>query len=138
MKAALVVSAISCLYFTTIYFLGRRKWNRMAAALLARRPNRTRDEFVALLAPDVETETAEWFWNELLVYFRPTLTPHPDDDLMNDLPIDGDDPADWVQDYCKRNGLSTRQLQKWPESRLVTPRNLLGWLESERRRLTTN
>lgn len=138
MKAALVVSAIFCFYFAIIYLIGRRKWSRMAATLLARRPNPTQGEFVSFLAPDVGPETAEWFWNELHVYFRPTLTPHPDDDLMSDLPIDGDEPDDWVQEYCKRNGLSLRQLGKWPDRRPVTPRNLLGWLESERRRLTTN
>ena len=138
MKAALVVSAIFCSYLAIIYLISRRKWSRMAATLLARRPNPTEDEFVTLLAPDVEPEAAEWFWNELLVYFRPTLTPHPDDDLMSDLPIDGDEPDDWVQEYCRRNGLSLRHLGKWPESQPVTPRNFLGWLESERRRLTTN
>ena len=85
MKAALVVSAIFCFYFAIIYLISRRKWSRMAATLLARRPNPTQGEFVSFLAPDVEPETAEWFWNELLIYFRPTLAPHPDDDLMSDL-----------------------------------------------------
>ena len=60
----------------------------MAATLLARRANPTQDEFLAWLVPDVEVDTGNWFWNELLVYFRPALSPHPDDDLINDLPID--------------------------------------------------
>jgi hypothetical protein len=135
LKAALALGLWIAIVFGVLFVAGRRKWNRKARALAMRRPNPTRDEFVDLLREVAEPDAAEWLWNELLPYFEPTMSPHPDDDLIKDLPIDPDEPEDWVRDYCKRYGLTMRLLGKWPGGRSVTPRTLLEWLEGERRRI---
>jgi hypothetical protein len=88
-----------------------------------------------MLAGDVDADSAAWFWDELQVYYRPLLSPHPDDDLVNDMPIDPDEPEDWARDYCRLSGIALRQVRNWPEGRPVTPRNFLCWLHAERQRL---
>ncbi|MBB4614646.1 hypothetical protein [Novosphingobium taihuense] len=123
-------------WFGASYLICKRKWERAVSLLRDRRANPSRDDFVAMLAPEVGSATALWFWKELQVYYRPRLSPHPDDDLTGDLPIDPDEPDDWVRDYCRLHGLKVHDLAQWPEALAVTPRNLLGWLEKERSRLT--
>jgi len=108
----------------------------MAAHLAGRRPSPSREEFVGMLAGEVDEASAVWLWDELQVYYRPRLAPHPDDDLIEDMPIDPDEPEDWVRDYCFRHGIKQRQMSEWPKGLSVTPRHLLRWLDAERQRLT--
>jgi hypothetical protein len=121
--------------FGLIWLLGKRKWDRQARELLERRSNPSREEFVTLLADDADADVAEFLWDELLVYFKPLLTPHPDDNFIEDLPIDHDEPNDWLAGFCKANGLRQRDVERWPENLPSTVRNFAKWLSDERRRL---
>ena len=98
---------------------------------LARRPNPTKDEFLAQIAPDVSRATAEFLWATILSYVAPRLTPHPDDHLWQDLPIDEDDVTlDWPRDFAKSRGRDLRSWPDWPDDRPVTVRNFGCWLDS--------
>ena len=118
--------------FAGIYLVGRRKWRRQAAELNSKRPNPSRDEFVAILGSDCESDLAAFLWETLDVYYRPRATPHPDDDLIREVGIDPDEPDDWVQEFDRRFGLNARILSDWPTKRPVTARNLARWLSENR------
>lgn len=133
--AWLIAGCVAAIGIGWLWIAAKRAYERVAALLLARRPNPSREEFIAMLAGDVSAETAGWFWQTLQVYYQPLLTPHPDDDLMRDLRIDPDEPDDWVRDFCRLHGLKERELGLWPDGLAVTPRNLLHWLECERSKL---
>lgn len=126
--AAAFIAAI----FALITVVGNRQWNRKAATLRARRPNPTRDEFVALLSDDAEAGTAEFLWDELASYWKPGLTPHPDDDFLKDLPIDDEEPEYWLERYCMANGYDWKQWPQCAESRPTTVRNFARWLSEGR------
>jgi len=106
----------------------------MAAALRARRPNLTRDEFCALLADTADAGIAEFLWDELAPYWTPGLTPHPDDDFLKDLPIDEEEPDDWLKAYCDRFGHDWREWLQWDAGHPTTVRNFACWLAEGRRR----
>jgi hypothetical protein len=96
-----------------------------------RRPNPSEREFVALLSRDVNPETAEFVWFAIIEYLeRWQLTPHPDDHLSKDLPIDEDEPAkDWLPRYAELYGADWKQWPKWPEQWDGTVGNFARWLE---------
>lgn len=75
-------------------------------------------------------DVAAFVWDVLQAYYRPELTPHPDDDLMDDLLIDPEEPEDWVLEYCRRSDISSQYLPEWPEDHRVTPRNLGRYLSA--------
>lgn len=131
--AAGVIGACSAAYVT----ISVRKWRRMAAALAQQRDNPTREQFVIMLDRDADAQTAEWLWRELQVYWGASLTPHPDDDFLRDLPIDHDEPNDWVERYCRHFDLPYKDVAQWPDADATTVRNLARWLSSERVRLNT-
>jgi hypothetical protein len=87
-----------------------RKWRRQVDRLAERRANLDEPGFVALLADSADADVAEWLWDELLVYWRPNLTPHPDDDFLRDLPIDPEEPNDWLDRFCTSQGLEQKGL----------------------------
>jgi hypothetical protein len=64
------------------------------------------------------------------------MTPHPDDDFINDLPIDHDEPNDWLAMFCKRNNLRENDISDWPTEAASTVRNFVRWLSENRQRLT--
>lgn len=129
-------AAICLGLFLLLWAYMAQKWKRQASGLAARRGNPTRDEFVVLLTDDCEPDVAAFLWGALAVYWKPGLTPHPDDDYLNDLPIDPEEQEDWVRDFCGLNGLRAADWPDWPESRDSTVRNFARWL-SEGRRLMT-
>jgi hypothetical protein len=110
-----------------------RKWRRQARRLAERRANLDQSGFVALLADSADADVAEWLWNELLVYWRPTLTPHPDDDFARDLPIDPDEPNDWLDRFCTSQGLEQKIFPDWPHGEETTVRNLAAWFTNGRK-----
>ncbi|GGD61290.1 hypothetical protein [Croceicoccus mobilis] len=115
-------------YLGGAWFFGSRARGRKVAELLGRRANPTRDEFVAMMTVNARPDVAAFLWDALQLYYRPELTPHPDDDLVGDLLIDPDEPEDWVMDYCHRFAISAQELPKWGEEHRVTPRNLGRYL----------
>ena len=97
--------------------------------LAARRPNPTREEFLALMGQDVDPDIAEWMWDQLQVYYNP-LTPHPDDHLLKDACIDdGDVTMDWLPEFAKAQGLPWKQWPDWPQEWELTVRNFARWLQ---------
>lgn len=107
-----------------------RNTKRQIARTLARRRNPTRAEFLQLMAEDVSSESAEFVWSTALAYLQPRLTPHPDDNLMHDLPIDhGDWRVDWPRDFAKRHRLDLELWPDWPEDWAATLRNYGRWLD---------
>jgi hypothetical protein len=58
------------------------------------------------------------------------LTPHPDDHISKDLPIDDDDPTlDWMPRYARLYGADWKSWPQWPEEWEGTVRNFARWLE---------
>jgi len=123
--------------FLLIQLVGNRQQKRIAVALRARRPNLTREEFVALLADATDTGAAEFLWEELLPYWKPNLTPHPDDDFLKDLLIDDEEPEDWLKRYCDRFGHDWRSWPPWAAEQPTTVRNFARWLTNGRPARTT-
>jgi hypothetical protein len=106
-----------------------RKERRLIAATARRRPNPTRDEFLSQMGPEVSAAAAEFLWAKALFYLQPKLTPHPDDDLAKDLPIDPDDFAlDWPRDFAEQQGFHESNLTDWPREWPATIRNYGRWL----------
>ncbi len=114
--------------YVLIWFWFGRKWKRDASALAARRPNPTRAEFVALLSEDAGADIAEFLWDELAPYWDPGLTPHPDDDFVNDLPIDREEPQDWLERYCGAAGYDWKHWPEWDARWPTTVRQFSRWL----------
>jgi hypothetical protein len=103
---------------------------RMAHRRLAeKRPSPDREQFLAMMRDDVDEDVAAWMWDELQVYYRP-LTPHPDDQLIDDVKIDDDDIGlDWLPAFAKAQGLDHRSWPDWPEGWALTVRNFARFLQ---------
>ena len=98
--------------------------------LLARRPNPTEALFLSLMAEDVHPQTAKFLWDKALSYVKPTLAPHPEDHLSQDLKIDDDDwGMDWPRDFAELKGFHESNFPDWPEGWPTTVRNLGRWLD---------
>lgn len=118
--------------FLLLWVVSARKWKQQAEALAARRANLTREEFIALLSDDAGADIAEFLWHELASYWTHGLTPHPGDDFLKDLPIDDEEPQDWLERYCGANGYDWKQWPQWDESHPTTVRNFARWLSEGR------
>jgi len=82
------------------------------------------------MSSDVSAQTAKFLWDTAIVYLQPKLTPHPDDNMVRDLPIDdGDWSLDWPREYAEQNGFDEGDLPDWPKGWPVTLRNYGRWLE---------
>ncbi|QZD91499.1 hypothetical protein K3162_07915 [Qipengyuania xiapuensis] len=116
-----------------IVILGAFAWrntSRKIARTKAKRPSPTREEFIAMMAPDVSGKTACFLWDTAIEYLEPRLAPHPDDDLAKDLPIaDEDWSMYWPSEYAELNGFHESNLADWPEEWPPTLRNFGKWLD---------
>lgn len=82
------------------------------------------------MRPDVTEATAHFLWDTAALYLRPRLAPHPDDDLVRDLPIDnGDWSVDWPREFADLHGFSESSYPDWPSDWAVTMRNFGKWLD---------
>jgi len=107
-----------------------RNYHRQLRALATRRPNPTREQFLEWMRVDVSQEAAEFLWENALFYLEPHATPHPDDDLIKDLPIDNDDIwLDWTLDWATLRGFHESNFPDWPEEIPPTIRNFGRWLD---------
>lgn len=84
-----------------------------------------------MLSRDVNSKTAEFVWFAMIEYLqRWQLTPHPDDHLSNDLPIDDGDPhLDWMPRYAELYGADPKEWPQFPKDWEGTVRNFARWLE---------
>lgn len=82
------------------------------------------------MAADVSLETSKFLWDTAIIYLEPRLTPHPDDHLVDDLPIDEDDwSMDWPREFAEQCGSHESNLPEWPEGWPATFRNFGRWLD---------
>ena len=126
----LFVAAFLVIIFGYAGFKTRRTWKRTAA----RRPNPTEAEFFALMQPDVSGEATRFLWDTMAFYTTPELTPHPDDELGEDLCINDDDwSMDWPVEWAKQQGFHESNLPEWPEGWRPTVRNYGRWLSMDLR-----
>lgn len=132
---ALAVLVLLGPYFV-LAVLGEVKFARMKKVLAKRRHSPTRDKFIDLLQTSCEPDIAELMWDELVDYYKPGMTPHPDDDFVHDLPIDEGERSLWVEEFCERNDLNESDLDPWPSALATTVRNFAEWLSDNRRRLS--
>lgn len=110
--------------------IASRNTAKQINATLERRPNPTREQFRDMLAGDVSPEASEFLWNTAILYLRPRLTPHPDDRLDRDLPIDdGDWSMDWPRDFAREKGFDEKLYPDWPDGWPITLRNFGRWLD---------
>jgi hypothetical protein len=113
--------------------IGWRNVHKAHARVAARRPNPTETEFLGLMAQDCSPEAAQFVWQQALPYVAPRLMPHPDDLLLDDLCIDGDDiDMDWAREWADRLGIAERDLPDWPKEWPLTVRNFARWLDLAR------
>ena len=121
------ITVLLAIVFAAAWFLHERKLRRLGAS----RPPMSRDEFMAMMQPEVSEEASAFMWEKALFYVKPHATPYPDDDLMRDLPIDHEDiTLDWPEDWCNQQGVSVDALPEWPQGQTVTVRNFGRWLDS--------
>ncbi|EAQ28620.1 hypothetical protein NAP1_13513 [Erythrobacter sp. NAP1] len=113
-------------------WMGYGYWRiRRAHERLARmRPNPNQSEFLRLMSDECSPAAVQFVWDMALSYVEPRLTPHPDDDLVTDLMIDGDDIAlDWPHDWARLSGVDVSDMPAWPEQQPATVRNYARWLD---------
>lgn len=118
-------------YLTLSFYFHRKAHRRLAQ----KRPNPTREEFLAWMSEDVDSEIAEWMWDSLQVYYTP-LTPHPNDHLLKDACIDdGDVSLDWLPAFAEPRGMRWKEWPDWPQDWELTVRNYARWLQLGRDQL---
>lgn len=114
-------------------FIGWRNTKRQITRTLERRPNLGREAFLQEMGGEVSREASEFLWEAAvreLSYIDTALTPHPDDDLARDLPIDDDDwSLDWPREWAERKGFHESNFPDWPEGSPATVRNFAKWLD---------
>ncbi len=131
MPGWLIPTAFVIIIMGSVFFVAWRNTRRMIDTTLARRTNPTRHEFVAMLSDDVRPETAEFVWDSIASLVAPRLTPHPDDHLADDLPIDPDEPAmAWMPEFAARHAVDAKQWPQWPDEWEGTVRDFARWLEA--------
>ncbi|AKM08964.1 hypothetical protein AB433_01615 [Croceicoccus naphthovorans] len=114
-----------------LFAIAARNTRRQINTTFARRKNLEQSEFLALMYNDCAPEAAEFLWETTKFYLAPRLTPHPDDDLFRDLPIDDEDwSIDWPRDFARQYGFSESDLPEWPKEQPVTIRNYGRWLST--------
>ena len=128
--------------FPTLFVLGGlciwfgiawRNTSKQVRRISAQRSNPTEAEFMDMMLRDVSEEAAGFLWTTALPYlkfFKAPLTPHPEDNLVNDLPIDDDDfGIDWPREWAELKCFHESNMPDWPEGWPVTIRNYGRWLD---------
>lgn len=130
MPGWLLPAAVAGLVVLGVAAVAYRNTWRMVQRTKSRRPNPSRTEFVAMLSHDVRPRTAEFLW-EQMAFLLPTVAPHPNDHLWNDLPIDESEPmTDWLAAFAERHDVDAQDWPAWPAGSPSTVRNYARWLES--------
>lgn len=119
--------------FLLLWIVMARRWRNDAMKLAASRPNLSEDEFLSAIADVADPDIAQYLWDELAAYWSPA-TPHPDDDFLNSLSIDPDEPQFWLERFCQQRGYDWRAWPMWEEGRPTTVRHFAQWLVDGRRR----
>lgn len=118
--------------FLLLWVVTERRWRSDATKLAAARPNPSKGEFLSAVTDVADPDIAQYLWDELADYWSPA-TPHPDDDFLNSLSIDPDEPQDWLERFCQQRGYDWRAWPMWEEGRPTTVRSFARWLAEGRR-----
>ena len=112
--------------------IGSMILDRSLRRTAAKRPNIGREDFLAAMSSaGVRDEAAAFLLDTVLFYVRPQLTPHPDDVLGSDLPIDdGDWSMDWPREFVREHGLQQDDLRAWPDGQAPSLVNYGRWLSA--------
>lgn len=125
------------LYLLFAIFAARSN-KRQVSALAASRASPGREEFIALLIEDCDCDVAEFVWTIFAEEYSDwgvELAPHPDDNYLEDMPIDPENQDDWFRDFCSAFALVGPDFPDWPKDRATTVRNFAHWLSEGRRAL---
>lgn len=129
----LAVSIAVTLVILVLGLIGRRNTNNQIEETLSKRENPSRDEFLSMMMLDTSREASEFVWNSArssLDLYKRKLAPHPDDHLVDDLPIDDEEwSMDWPRDWAEQQGFHESNLHDWPEGWPITIRNYGRWLD---------
>ena len=123
------------LFVLVLFAAAWRNNRRQIAESLARRANPSREEFFGLMGGDVSAEATQFLWTNVLAILQPSLTPHPDDNLARQLPIDSEEwRMDWPKAFADEHGFDRSAYpdwpKDWPKDWLPTLRNLGKWLDA--------
>jgi len=125
----LAIVVWTVIVLVTVLAYGNYSIRKTHKLLAKRRPNPTREQFIKLLAPDVDGDVASWLWDTTCPYYQP-LTPHPEDHLIKDARIDDDDVTmDWLPTFAKSRQLNWKDWPDWPKGWELTVRNFARWLQ---------
>ncbi|MEO1730789.1 MAG: hypothetical protein AAFR64_08630 [Pseudomonadota bacterium] len=106
---------------------------RQVERTLAKRANPTHEEFLALIGQDVSPAVSEFLWEralDALSVHASQITPHPDDHLIDDLPINDDEwSLDWPFLWAENCGFPEKNLPDWPADWPATIRHFGRWLD---------
>lgn len=126
MEVALLIVAI--VIATAIF--GNWSLKQAYARLATTRPSPSKNEFLSAMQRDCSPEAAEFIWEMATEYLPPILTPHPDDDLVDDLKVDPEDACiDWADEWAELHGFHKSNVPDWPEGWPATVRNFGRWLD---------
>ena len=121
------------IFVVCVWAIAWRNTRRQIQKTLAKRLNLSHAEFMQRMVSDVSPEAAAFIWdqaNESLSFFKATLTCHPDDDFIADLPIVEEEWfEDWPALWANQNGLEDTGLPDWPKDWPTTVRNYGRWLD---------
>jgi hypothetical protein len=126
----LIPGAVVALFLIALSAIARRNTRRMIERTLAARPNPTESQFLAMLeSDDIRAEVAQFVWQVAAPCVAPDLTPHPDDHMWLDLPIDEEEPLmDWWVEFAALHGVA-KDWPGWPDGWECSVRNYARWLE---------
>ena len=125
------------LYLLFCIYAARRD-KRQVIAFAGSRVSPNREQFVELLAADCDADVADFLWEKLAEDYSCwdlELTPHPDDNYLEDMPIDPEHQGDWLDGFCAANDVRAKDFPPWTEGQETTVRNFARWLSSGRRSL---
>ena len=129
----LIAIAFAIAFVGVLFAIGSRNTNRQIKATLSKRDNLSHEEFLRSMSPDVSRAAAEFLWASAMNYLealQQEITPHPDDHLVDDLPIDDEEwSMDWPREWAEKQGFHESNLPDWPKDWPVTVRNFGRWLD---------
>lgn len=133
LAGTLFVGAGLLIWFAVGFLALRRAYKRLAD----KRPSPDRETFLEMLGRDVDRDVAEWVWETAVSYYRAPVAPHPDDHLVDDAKIDGDDiDMDWIPRFIAEMGMEPGLWPKawpgWPQGWDLTVRNFARHLQHGR------
>ena len=123
-------TAFAFVFILVLFVMAVRNTRQQIAQTRQHRANPTREEFMAMLANDVSQASASFVWEVMQDILPRQLAPHPDDDMVKDLPLDAEEwRLDWPGQFARMQGIDEDRIPDWPKTWEPTVRNYARWLE---------